>query len=135
MTSNEADYIIDMINAGGRFSTRFQEESWGFYREQIAARLTLGYSFAVFKERTRFETLVIDGRQYPIGITHFAFPEAGLRNLAFMPNLRQIVLSHESSRFTQAGLAELSAQLPACTILVKGVGEFSGGQFTGTWPE
>lgn len=122
MTNNEADYIIDMINAGGQFSTRFQEESWGFYREgdafrywserlnddgsetkidelwnreQLAARLTSGYSFAIFKERTRFETLVIDGRQYPIGITHFAFPEAApnisdmneLYKLPFFPNL------------------------------------------------
>ncbi|MBN8219295.1 MAG: hypothetical protein J0L53_00145 [Spirochaetes bacterium] len=256
-----------MIDAGGRFSTRFQEESWGFslegnayrywseqlredgsantlselwHREQLKSRLTSAYAFSTIRERIRFDKLVVDGREFPIDITHFTFPEAlpiisdmqelakleyfpqlssasfvecnldgnglwllcdaagitnlnlqatqihyadlhalfklpalrilrlkdnpqltdraaehlgllpcleelqlqetsfteaGLRELGFMPTLKSIVLSYDSQRFTLAGLTEASRRLRNCEILVKGVGEFSNGTFSGTWPE
>lgn len=267
MTPEEADAIIAMIDAGGRFSTRFQEESWGFssegnayrywsehlredghtsaqnelwHREQLKFRLTSAYAFSTIRDCIRFDKLIVDGREFAINITHFSFPEAlpkisdmrelskleyfphlssasfvecnldgtglwlicdaagitnltlqstqihdsdlhalfklpalrilrlkdnpqltdavaehlallpcleelqlqetsfteaGLRELGFMPALKSIVLSYDHQRFTWAGLTEVSGHLPNCEILVKGVGEFSNGAFSGTWPE
>lgn len=256
-----------MIWAGGRFSSRFQEDCWGVYREgdvfrywseqinedgsrtsreadlsreQVSARLSGNYSFSMIKAGVRFEELVIDGRNYSIDINHFSMGEtareisdmkelskleffpgltsadfansnlngeglwcacecpgltdlnleatritdadlpalfqcpglkvlrlnnntqlsdnatehlallpsledlriertsitgAGIKNLAFMPSLRQIFLRLENGAFTRAGLATLSTQLPACKILVQGAGQFARGEFAGEWPD
>jgi hypothetical protein len=102
MTNNEADLIIDKIYAGGKFSTRYQEESWGLYfvngvlhywserlledgssdniaeeweREKLHVLLTKTYSFEIINERIRFDKLIVDGREFESNITHFAFPE------------------------------------------------------------
>lgn len=55
MTNEEANLIIAKINAGGSFSTRFQEESWGFYRKDEVVIYWTECMNAAGSDKSKFE--------------------------------------------------------------------------------
>ena len=62
-----------------------------------------------------------------------AIDQRGLANLQGMANLRKICVDVWDNNYTFDGLRALSARMIECTILAKGRGEFSQGQFHGQW--
>ncbi len=59
--------------------------------------------------------------------------EEGLRQLATAQTLTGICIDVWNDNYSFDGLAEVSAQMPNCTILAKGRGEFHRGKFSGRW--
>lgn len=52
---------------------------------------------------------------------------AGLAQLVGLRELKDLLVSLDDARLTQADLLALSAQMPRCSILVKGLGSFEAG--------
>jgi hypothetical protein len=59
----------------------------------------------------------------------------GLSDLAAMDSLRSICLDVYEGNYTFDKLLDLSTRMPQCLILAKGRGEFSQGEFSGTWDQ
>jgi hypothetical protein len=59
----------------------------------------------------------------------------GLDELVAMKNLRNIIIDVWDGNYSFEALLALSTQMPACTILAKGRGEFFEGEFDGVWNE
>jgi len=85
--------------------------------------------------------LTDDCVQYLIGIENLedlqiqgtAITQKGLDQLTVMKNLKQIVVDVWKDNFTELSLTKFSENIPDCTILAKGKGEFKNGVFEGLW--
>lgn len=62
-----------------------------------------------------------------------AITETGLAQLHTLERLRDLCVNVWDGNYTFSGLSELSTQMPSCTILAKGHGEFRNGKFSGEW--
>jgi hypothetical protein len=66
-------------------------------------------------------------------IQETSISEAGLSRLRGLSHLRDVCLSVWEGNYSFGGLLALSKQMPRCTFLVKGCGEFRSGHFEGSW--
>lgn len=66
-------------------------------------------------------------------IQETSIDQDGLMEVVSMPQLREVCIEVWGRNYTFEGLQKLSAQMPMCTFLVKGKGEFINGAFKGVW--
>lgn len=59
--------------------------------------------------------------------------QEGLDLLFALPDLRDLCIHVLEDNYSYEGLLALSARMPQCAILAKGLGEFRDGEFHGTW--
>jgi hypothetical protein len=69
------------------------------------------------------------GALVDLQIHETSIDQAGVDQLATLPNLRDLCLYVEGDNYSFEALLQLSARMPRCTILAKGRGEFLAGAF------